>query len=156
MNDSLLNGPPVHPFVECPNCKELLEWGAKLCPRCREEIDPEYATISAVLVHHNTQACSLANSISTFDAFIPLALILGIGIFVIDWYSGTARLSLGVLFWPIIPLLAIALWFIRFGKFNFGDEEYLKARREMKRSFAFWLVLLIVQVLLIVVARRTW
>ena len=154
MKESLFKEPLVNPFVECPNCKELLEWGTELCPRCREEIDPEYATVSAVLVYYNTQACSLANSISTFDAFIPIALIVGVAIYAIDWYSGSFRISLGFLFWPIMPLLAITLWFIRFGRFKFGDEEYLKARREMKRSFAFWLVLLIVQVLLITVGFR--
>src|SRR5262245_16552881 len=121
MNESLLKAPAVHPFVECPNCKELLEWGAKLCPRCREEIDPEYAGLSAVIVHHNTQACSLANSISTFDAFIPIALIIGVGVYAIDWYSfGTPRISLGIVFWPIVPLIVIALWFIRFGRFKVG------------------------------------
>ncbi len=156
MRESLLKNPPVSPFVECPNCKELLEWEAKLCPRCREEIDPEYANVSAALVYYNTQACSLANSISTFDAFIPVALILGIGIYAIDWYTfGTLRISLAILFWPIMPLLAITLWFIRFGRFNLGDEEFLKAHREMKRSFAFWLALLIVQLLLVLIALRT-
>jgi hypothetical protein len=127
-----------------------------MCPRCREEIDPEYGGLRAVVVHHNTQAVSLANSISTFDAFIPLALIGGVAIYAIEWYTtGSPRISLGLLFWPVIPLLAISLWFYRFGRFAIGDDEYLKARREMKRSFAFWLVLLIVQLLLIVVALRT-
>ena len=127
-----------------------------MCPRCREEIDPEYARRSATVVHYNTQACSLANSISTFDAFIPLALIGGIAIYAFEWYSfGTFRISFGLLFWPIIPLLVISVWFVRFGRFKIGDDEYLKAQRDMKRSFAFWLALLIVQLLLIAVALRT-
>lgn len=156
MRESLFKQPAVIPFVECPNCKELLEWAAEVCSRCREEIDSEYAKLSATIVHYNTQACSLANSISTFDAFIPLALILGIGIYAIDWYTfGTLRISLAILFWPIIPLLAITLWFIRFGRFKIGDEEYLKAYREMKRSFAFWLASFIVQLLLVLVVLRT-
>jgi len=67
MSESLLKVPAVFPFVECPNCKELLEVGAPFCPRCREEISPVYGFVSAFIVHHNTQACSLANSISTFD-----------------------------------------------------------------------------------------
>ena len=127
-----------------------------MCPRCREEIDPEYGGLSAAVVYYNTQAVSLAKSISTFDAFIPLALIGGVGIFAIDWFtSGTPRISLFILFWSAIPLLAISLWFFRFGRFKMGDDEYLKARRDMKRSFAFWLVLLIVQLLLIAVGLRT-
>ncbi len=142
----------MFPFVECPNCKELLEVGGAFCPRCREEISPEYGFVSAVIVHHNTQACSLANSISTFDAFIPLALIGGVAIYALDWYvSGSPRISLGILFWPLMPLLAIILWFVRFGRFKIGDEEFLRARHEMKRSFTFWLALFIVQILLILV-----
>ncbi len=153
MNDSLLNGPPVHPFVECPNCRELVELGATNCSRCREEISSEYALMSAVLVHHNTQAVSAANTITSFNAFIPLALILGIAIYLIDWYaSGTPRILIGILLWTLMPLLAIVIWYFRFGRFSLGDEEYLRARREMKSAFLFWLVLLIVQVLLILVA----
>ena len=156
MRESLLRRPKVTPFVECPNCKQLLEWGAKVCPRCREEIDSEYGGLSAAVVHYNTQAVSLAKSISTFDAFIPLALIGSVAIYAIDWYTfGSPRISLGILFWPVIPLLAISLWFYRFSGFRIGDDEYMKARRDMKRSFAFWLVLMIVQLLLIAVALRT-
>ena len=153
MSDSLLKGPAVFPFVECPNCRELLEVGASLCPRCREEINPEYAAVSAAIVHHNTQACSLANTITTFDAFIPLALIGTILVYLGDWYvSGQPRISIGLLFWPSIPLVAIILWYLRFGRFQIGDEEYLRARHEMRRSFAFWLAFLIVDVLLLIVA----
>jgi len=62
MSESLLKKPAVVPFVECPNCKQLLEYGAENCPRCREEVGSDYALVSAAVVHHNTQACSLANS----------------------------------------------------------------------------------------------
>ena len=153
MRDSLLKGPAVVPFVECPNCRELLEVGASLCPRCREEITSDYAEVSAAIVHYNTQACSLANTITTFDAFIPLALIGTVLVYVGEWYvSGQRRISIGLLFWPTIPLLAIGLWYLRFGRFRIGDEEYVRARREMRRSFAFWLAFLIVDVLLLIVA----
>ena len=154
--DSLLKGPAVHPFVECPNCHELLELGAKLCPRCREEISEDYAVISAAIVHYNTQAVSVANTITTLDAFIPLALIGTILIFFIDWLeSGPPRISTALLFWPAIPLVVIIIWHLRFGRFQIGDEEYLRARREMRRSFAFWLAFFIVDVLLIIVKVRS-
>ena len=149
MSDSLLKRPPVHPFVECPNCRALLELGASHCSRCREEIGEDYALMSAILVHHNTQACSVANSITSLNAFIPLALIGGIGIYLLEWYVlGAPRISLAILFWPMMPLLAIVVWYLRFGRFGLGDEEYLRARREMKSAFFFWLAFLGVQVLL--------
>jgi hypothetical protein len=134
----------------------LLELEAPNCPRCREEINPEYALVSAVLVHHNTQACSMANTISSFDAFIPLALVIGIGVCALDWYvSERPRIPLLFLTWPMMPLLAIVVWYFRFGRFKIGDDEYLRARKEMKRSFFFWLVFLIVQLLLIAVVWTT-
>ena len=152
MRDSLLKGPAVYPFVECPNCHELLKFGARLCPRSREEIGPEYAAISAAVVHYNTQACSLANTITTLDAFIPIALIGTVVIYAAEWYtSGRPRISMVLLFWPTIPLLAIILWYLRFGRFRFGDEEYVRARQEMRRSFGVWLAFLIVDVLLLIV-----
>jgi RNA polymerase subunit RPABC4/transcription elongation factor Spt4 len=156
MRESLLKGPAVFPFVECPNCKQLLEVGAALCPRCREEIRPEYAEISAAVVHYNTQACSVANTIATFNAFIPLALIGTILIYLGEAFVfGKPRISVGLLFWPSIPLFAIVIWYLRFGRFRIGDEEYERARREMRRSFAFWLAFLIVDLLLMVVAWST-
>lgn len=149
MTESLLR-PPVHPFVECPNCRQLVEFGAEQCSRCREPIDPDYAVASAVIVHHNTQACTVANAISGFDAFIPLALIGSILIFVIDLYvSGRPIISLILPIWPLIPLLTIIGWFFRFGRFKIGDDEFLNAKREMHRSFLFWMVVLVVQILVI-------
>lgn len=152
MSESVFKEPPVVPFVECPHCRELIGLEVSFCPHCREEIDSDYAIASAVLVCHNTQACSVANTITTLDAFIPLALVGTFAIYFIDWYStGRPRISTGLLFWPLIPLLAIIHWYFRYGRFQVGDDEYIKARREMRRSFTFWLVFLIVDVLLLVV-----
>lgn len=153
MSESPLR-PPIHPFVECPNCRELVELGAEYCSRCRETIDPEYGLASAIVVHHNTQACSVANVISGFDAFIPLALIGSILIFLIDLYvSGQPTIFLFLPIWPLIPVVIIIGWFFRFGRFKIGDDEFLKARREMRSSFLFWIVVLFVQILAIVAWR---
>ena len=153
LKEEVLYGPAVFPFAECPNCKQLLEMNATVCPRCREEIDPDYALLSAVVVHHNTQACSIANTISGFDAFIPIALIGSLFIWGSELLtSDRPRLSLLLLIWPAIPLVAILIWFARFGRFAIGDEQYVKARREMRRSFVFWLTLLIVQILVVMLS----
>ena len=156
MSESAFSKPPVHPFVECPNCRQLLEYGAPNCPRCLEEIKPDYALLSAIIVHHNTQAISVAKTISSFDAFIPLALIGSVFIFVIDWYAfGGPGNFFAIFLWSGIPLLAILVWFARFGRFKIGDEEYMQAKREMRRSFCFWLAFLIVQILCVAVWWRT-
>lgn len=147
MSESLLKGPEVSPFVECPNCRQLLEYGAEICPRCREEISSDYGLMSAIVVQHNTQACSVANSISGFDAFVPLALLGSVVIYVIDYASGSLTLFPFILSWPMIPLIAIVIWFLRFGRFRIGDDEYLKAKREMRKSLFLWLAILMVQAL---------
>ena len=152
MSESLLKKPPVFPFVECPNCRQLLEYGAESCPRCREEISAEYGLVSAVIVVHNTQACSVANSISGSDAFLPLALIGSVLIFTADLYVyGSPNLFPLTLLWSAIPLLVIVVWFIRFGRFRIGDDEYLKAKREMRKSLSLWLALFVVQLLIVAV-----
>jgi hypothetical protein len=146
MRDSMLKTPAVVPFVECPNCKQLLEYGAKSCPRCREEIGPDYAVASAVLVYYNTQACSLANSIKGFDPFAFIALVGSAGAYVLDRYvAGSPALFYLVLAWPLIPLAVIAVWLYRFGRFKLGDEEYAGARRDLRNSFGMWLALLFAQ-----------
>jgi len=156
MSESVFDRPPIHPFVECPNCRQLLEYGVPHCPRCREEIEPEYALVSAVVVHHNTQAIAVAKTISSGDAFIPLALIGSILIYLGDWYifGGPRGNFLLLFFWPSVPLLAIVVWYFRFGRFKIGDEEFLQARKELRRSFCFWLVFLVVQVLCVVVSLK--
>ena len=113
--------------------------------------------VSAIVVHHNTQACSLANSISSGDAFFPLALIGSGLIFAIDLYvSGAPTLLWITALWSAIPLLVIVVWFIRFGRFSIGDEEYLKAKREMRKSLSLWLALFGVQLLVAIVWWLRW
>jgi RNA polymerase subunit RPABC4/transcription elongation factor Spt4 len=139
----MFNRPPVHPFVECPNCKRLLEYGAKNCPRCREEIDPDYALLNAVIVHHNTQAVSLANTIKTGE----FAAIINISASIYAYFLGVPAIFALSFFMPVLSLSVILVWFFRFGRFKIGDEEYVKAKRDMRSSILLWLGLLIVQVL---------
>ncbi|MET0647280.1 MAG: hypothetical protein ABW208_11710 [Pyrinomonadaceae bacterium] len=138
----------VVPFVECPNCKQLLEYGAQMCPRCREEIDPDYGLLSAAVVHHNTQACAIANTIKGFDPFAYLAIPLSVVMYLIDTYAvGAPALFYFVLAWPVIPLILIAKWFNRYALFKAGDEEFVRVRRDMRGSLVLWLTMLAVQLI---------
>jgi RNA polymerase subunit RPABC4/transcription elongation factor Spt4 len=137
----------VVPFVECPNCERLLEYGAQMCPRCREEIDPGYALVSSVVVHHSTQACAVANTIKTFDPFAYIAIPLSAVMYLIDTYAvGQPALFYFVPAWPLIPLLFILVWFKRYAPFLTGDAELARARRELRGSLLLWLAILAVQV----------
>lgn len=152
MRESMFKKPAVVPFVECPHCKHLMEYSAERCPRCREDISAEYAFASAVVVHYNTQACSLANSIKGFDSFVPIALVGSIFVYAIDVYAvGSRMLFYFILIWPVIPLIVILTWFIRFGRFRIGDEEFVRVKRDMRSSFMMWLAILALQVITIIV-----
>jgi hypothetical protein len=148
MRDSLSKQHAVVPFVECPNCKVLAECGAERCSRCREELDPEYALVSAAVVHYNTQACAVANTLKGLDTFAYIALPLSALIYGIDVYAfGEPALSYFVLAWPLIPLVFTLVWFNRFGFFKAGDGEFMQARRDMRGSSMLWLAILAVQAL---------
>ena len=135
------------PFIECPNCKRLVKVGTKRCGDCYEEIAEAYALSSAVTVVFNTVACDVANSIASLNAFAVLAVLLGIFLYVSDLYiSGSPRIFYLTLWWPMIPLLSAVLWLNRFGSFPLGDDEYLSAKRQLRRTLTLWLAILSAQI----------
>ena len=151
MDDSLFKTPAVTPFVECPNCKRLIEYGSKRCSACHEEIDEEYALASAMIVIQNTRACSLANTIKTGE---PGAIIVFL-VSLLGAYVAGPSLVIASLLTPLLGLSATISWFIRFGSFELGDEEFAKAKRDMRNSLKLWVVLLAVLLLLITYLLKT-
>jgi hypothetical protein len=134
-------------FVECPNCKELTEYGAQMCPRCREEIDPQYADASAAAVYVNTQACNMANTIKGGDMAAYLSLPISAGAYAIDKYAvGGPAIFYLVFGVPAVVLTVILVWFNRYALFKAGDEEFLRAKRGVRGSLLLWLAILAVQV----------
>jgi len=143
--ESLFSDPAVTPFVECPNCRKLLAYGATICTQCREEIDPDYAYTSALVLTYNTKACSSANTIRTAEygaVIVFLATLAG--------YWVDPSLIIVNLLTPILSLTAILVWFYRFGRFKLGDEDFSKARRDMRNSLILWIAIITVQLLLLV------
>jgi len=138
------------PFVECPNCRKLVKVGVRRCRDCYEELTEEYAIKSAMAVVINTIACNLANAIKGSDPFAILAVIGTPIAYALDMYAfGSPTIFYLILFWPMIPLLLIILWFYRFGKFSFGDDEYLSSKRAMNWRLRLWLAILAAQVIAI-------
>lgn len=136
------------PFIECPNCRKLVKVGIRRCSQCYEEISAAYALSSATTVVINTVACDIANSIASFDTFAMLAVPIGIGCFLFDLYSfGSPGLFYLTLLWPVSPLLCAILWFHRFGTFPLGDDEYLSARRRVRRTLTLWLAITSAQII---------
>ena len=132
--------------MECPSCQRLIDYKATICPHCREEIDADYARVSTTIIVYNTAACSSANTIKTAEyGAVIVALATFVGIWAVD--HGLVIINLLT---PLISIAAIAVWFRRFGRFQFGDVEFEKAKQEMRNSMKFWIALAVVQSLVIV------
>jgi len=142
--DAPFTNPRVTPWVQCPGCKRLIECDAALCPHCREEIDPQYAAISKLVVVYQTAAVSSANTIKTAELG---AGIISVASFIGFWFD--PPLIIATLLTPIISVAAVALWFYRF-RFRLQDPEYARARRDMRNSLRLWLVLIAAQILAVV------
>jgi hypothetical protein len=123
----------------------LIECDAALCPHCREEIDPEYAKVSKMLVVYQTAAVSSANTIKTAELG---AVIIFAASFIGFWFD--PPLIIANLLTPIISATAVGVWFYRFGRVRLNDEEYAKAWRDMRKSLTLWLVLIAVQILAVI------
>jgi len=140
------------PFVECPNCEKLVRVGVNRCPDCYENIPEAYALNSAAAVVANTVACDVANSIKAFDSFAVLAGIGSAVIYLLDLYvSGSPKLFYFCLLWSAMPLTSVLLWLYRFGNFKLGDDEYLCAKRDLRRSLRLWLAIITVQIIALAV-----
>jgi hypothetical protein len=135
MRESIFEDPPVTPFVECPNCRRLVEFGTQRCPDCYEEIREDYARLSVAIVVTNTRACAMANTIKTLD--VSAAIALGVVLFTY-LVPEPPTITLISVTWPTLALLAIVSWFIRFGRFKLGDDDYARARRQMGLRLMAW------------------
>ena len=152
MNLSMLKRPAVTPFVECPNCKRLVEFGTRMCPDCREEIGDEYAAASAAIIFYNTQACSSANTIKTADLAALLVLCASAYAFLMSdpgYFVVYAAIS-------VLALVVISVWFFRYGGFRYGDEDFVRAKNDMKASLKLWAALLAVQSLALLFLLDAW
>ena len=133
----------VTPFAECPNCGRFLSLRVERCPDCQELIDEGYAFYSALHVTVITQACSFANSIKYVDLIAILALGTSVFVYILNepWLFILAPMM------SAVPLFFIVLWFSRFGRFRFAEDDFQKAKREMRASLVLWVGILVVQLI---------
>jgi hypothetical protein len=114
----------------------LLRYSTARCPDCFEEILAGYAVASAALVTMNTRACATANTIKSMD---PIALLV-LTIVTFERFALPLSVPFILLSGPTWPLLALVVWFIRFGRLPSGDDDYLRARRQMQLRLVGWLL----------------
>lgn len=93
------------------------------------------------MVVYNTAACSSANTIKTVEYAGVLVLIAtGIGV-----WTASPALILDAALVSVIFTVAVFVWFRRFGRTDFGDPDYAKAKRDMKISLILWLAFIVIQ-----------
>ena len=143
--DAPFTNPRVTPFIKCSCCARLIECHSAFCPYCREEIDSRYAELSRLVVVYQTAAVSSANTIKTAELGAALIFVAS---FIGFWF--TPSLIIANLLTPIISVVAVGVWFYRFGRFRLNDDEYLKAWRDMRKSLTLWLALIGVQILAVI------
>lgn len=136
MLDKDFHDPAVTAFAKCYTCGASVRYGLARCPRCEIELDQERLLPSAFNHYVITQAVSAANSIRTYD----FAVYFSIGASLIQLFSDTHPLlgTVASVAW-LGALGLIIYWFVQHGRWDSDDEDYLRARAEMKKSFLLWL-----------------
>jgi len=134
-------------FVECPNCRKLLQVGTDTCPECREEIDEGYALRNSLTRVLTAQAVNAAETAAGTRFIAPLVVAASAGAF---WLSGEGALLL-LFYFTLLLSVACALWSLgwmrRYGWLPLKDEDFLSGRRKVKSTLLLWLGLLAAQLL---------
>lgn len=146
----------ITPCFKCRCCRAILALGARHCPYCESEIDQERAQNEAIAYVTTTKAIQSADAITNRD------LVILLFIFYTFWMRWSGReafydVSRGWLWAEVIfavgwlvPIVAITRWFYLHGKLTTEDEEYLIARKEVRRSLRLWIAAQVFHLLLVV------
>lgn len=140
----------VSAFAKCPECGRLLRPQAGRCPECGAEINEEYAVLTAIITAIITQACGFANTIKYSD----LGAVIVICASVYAYFLGAPGLFALTPLMSLTPLLTILWWFYRFGRLKYDDEDFARAKRDMRASLKLWLTLFVVQLIAVAAAWR--
>lgn len=145
----------VTPFVECPNCRKLLDIQITQCPECRELISREYAVLSAASNVVNTRACNFAKEIGICARMLaPIFVGASMLLYVINFRIFKSPVfSWLTIVTPATQLLVVMAWHFLFGKFPLGDSAFVNARRQVVWSGRLWGLILALQIALVLAVR---
>ena len=146
----------ITPCFRCYYCRAILKLGAKYCLFCLNDIDQERARKEAAVYVTVTKAIQSAFAITNRDLVV---LVFIVYTFWMRWSGreGFYDVPRGWLwaevifavFW-LIPIVAIIRWFYLHGKLTTEDEEYLSAKKEVRRSLRLWIAAQIFHLLLVI------
>jgi len=145
----------ITPCFQCHYCREIVALGAKNCPHCECEINQERAKKEAAAYVAVTRAIQAAGNITNRDLVVLLFIAYTF------WMRWTGRegfyevprgwLCAEIVFavgW-LVPILAITRWIYRYGSLTTEDEEYLKAKKDVRWSLRLWIAAQVFHLLLV-------
>ncbi|HYM00278.1 MAG TPA: hypothetical protein VEZ90_15095 [Blastocatellia bacterium] len=146
--ESLYREPSVTPTMKCASCGETLLYGLERCRYCEAPVDEEYARRSAIYRTYITQACSLANNITSIR---PVIGFLAAGELSVCVFGYPLRYAIYLLGSSLLYSGAVVRWRWRYGEHRFQDEEFTEAQKKMKRELHMWLALIAIEVIVLLV-----
>lgn len=131
----------VEVFVTCPGCRRSLKPKTEKCPECGATIRREYAGQSIKENIKIGQAYVNAQKIETTNPAVIISLVLCVSITAYAYF-----LDLPAAGWfLLVPftmsaaiLLLIRQWFRWFGSYRSDDQDFVTARRKVKRTLRRW------------------
>lgn len=122
--------------IQCPSCNETIDASAEQCRFCSASFDPGAAEAAADAMGRLNQACSDASNLRSIALAIPVFWLTQIvpffGMLGLAGFYGLA---------VTVPILALR-WWVRFGRIQSGDPDWIRAKRTM------WIVGILTSLLL--------
>lgn len=153
--DKNILSPDITATARCHACNEVVLYERTQCPYCGVNLDPQKMQASANESHAINQAVSSANTIRTFNPAAFLLLIIWVfSAFMSDRPSGSMiRSDFTLTAMAAFALGVVIVWFVKHGRWPSAEPDYQDAKKEMRKSFALWLGMNVVNLGIMVAAR---
>lgn len=144
--DPELLDPKVHCFARCHWCKHLvpissdaagdLQLDERECPNCKAQLSETKIISSFAFQLMLTASIASANKITGLNLIVIPMLIANLLLAYMEFSLWLRTLYLILYHFPIVIILE---WFRRYWcYFQFNDEEYITAVKEMRNSLILW------------------
>lgn len=154
--DKNILDPDITATARCHGCNEVVLYERTHCPYCGIELDRHKMRASAASSHAVGQAISSANTIRTFNPAAVLFLIVSIfsPLLFREASEWPVRFDFYFSFVAVTSLVIVGRWFVKHGRLQSAEADYQAAKKAMRKSFALWLVVNLVNLAALIVTNR--